>query len=430
MSLPARTLSLFASVLVALTLTGCDSGSGGPTVTRGPDLKAIAADLRSRKPYALAGTSVSGTHRSSVTGAFDPGAKTGRVQFPVFVGDRSAKAELRVIGTNGFVRRAAIAGSTPAGLVAPLVNTIGGVSWLALAGDGAGYAALLIGPYVPQIVVDKLVASPQSWHDAGTKKIGAVTAKGSTAQLTNGGGMALKALTLWTTPTSLVRVELETSVGVKVAYTLAPSTGAVEVQAPDPKLIQTNAVADVPNTPFVPLTSGTTAGVTYQVFRAGSRAGGSCWRTTALPQYDAVIGVGNDHDVCLPNVSATDDPSDQVQFVVDAGELSPFEMLGVQLPPGAVAVLTLGDGTTTTMVADPSGLALYVGPASPIAGYLEVTLADGTKLACGPGSVTSAAEATGATTGPGGTNTGPDPSRQLELRGQPWACLTFESLGQ
>jgi hypothetical protein len=81
-------------------------------------------------------------------------------------------------------------------------------------------------------------------------------------------------------------------------------------------------------------------------------------------------------------------------------------------------------------VPGPTGLALYVGSAAPIAGYLEVTLADGTKLACGPGSVTSASEATGATNGPAGTNTGSDINRQLELRGQPWACLSFEALGQ
>jgi hypothetical protein len=429
MSLSARTVSLFASVLVALAVAGCESDQ--PTVTRGPNLKVIAADLRTRPRYSIGGSSVASGRPAPVTGAFDSAAKTGVVRFPVFVDQRVGRAELRLIGKSGFVRRAPIAGATPVGLAAPLVNTTGSTSWLPLPADGSGYAGLLIGSYVPQILVDKLAANPQRWRYAGTKKIGSVPATGYTTKPVGGAGLALKTATLWTTPRSLVRVELENAFGVNVAYTLAPSARAVAVQAPDPKLVQSGAPAvDTPSTPFWPLATGTTAGVTYQVSRAGSRDGGSCWRTTTMPPYDAVIGNGPEHDVCLRNVSGSDDPADQVQFVVDAGQQSYFEMLGVQLPPGATAVLTLGDGTTTPMVPGPTGLALYVGSAAPIAGYLEVTLADGTKLACGPGSVTSASEATGATNGPAGTNTGSDINRQLELRGQPWACLSFEALGQ
>jgi hypothetical protein len=121
-------------------------------------------------------------------------------------------------------------------------------------------------------------------------------------------------------------------------------------------------------------------------------------------------------------VAADDDPTDQVQFVADASDQSVFEMIGMLLPSGATAVLTLADGTTRLLAPDLSGFAVYVGPAAPIAGYLEVALADGSKLACGPGAVTSPSDVIGA-----GTGDGPDPTA---LRRQPWACLTFESLGR
>ena len=132
--------------------------------------------------------------------------------------------------------------------------------------------------------------------------------------------------------------------------------------------------------------------------------------------------------MCVPSLTESGDPADEAQFVVDASDRSVYEMIGALVPRGATAVLTMGDGTTRTLPVDANGLALYVGPPAPIAGYLEVTLADGTKLACGPGSVTSASDATGG--GPLASDGEVDPIRQAKLRAQPWGCETFESLGR
>ncbi len=358
-----------------------------------------------------------------MSGAFDTPAKLGLVRIPVFQVDQAGRAELRIVGANAYLRRAVIAGSSTGGLNAVLVDPSGAGGWLPLPGDGSGFGALIVGAYVPQFLLQQLALTNPQWTDLGKTRIGSQRATGVKAMNAGTVGLGLKALSLWTAGDALVRVEFTNAFGVSARYDLAPRSAAPAVRAPSPGQIVSTAAVVTPAGDFAPVASGEAAGVSYRVFRSPSSAGGTCWRVEATPAFDAVAGAGADGHRCVPAATASDDSTDQVQFVVDASARSVFEMIGVLLPAGATAQLTLADGRTQPLAPDLGGLAIYAGPASPIAGYVEVTMPNGSKLACGPGSVTSPSDvgADGETSGLG---------QVLDLRGSPWSCLTFESLGK
>ena len=417
-----KAVMVTALTIAALVLGGCDSGSSS-SAPRGRtlDVKAIQSDLSGRGPYSLTGKAKFGRQRGIVSGAFDTPAKLGVVRIPVFQVDQAGRAELRIVGDNAYLRRAVIAGSSTGGLNAALVDPSGAGGWLPLPGDGSGFASLIVGAYVPQFLLQQLALTKLRWTGLGPQRIGSETATGAKAVLAGGAGLGLKSLSLWTVANTLVRVEFETAVGVSVRYDLASTREAPTVRAPSPGQIVAASAVAAPAGDFTQVASGEATGVSYRVFRSLSSAGGTCWRVEATPAFDAVGGAGTDGHRCVPATTPEDDFTDQVQFVIDASARSAFEMIGVRLPPGATAQLTLAGGTTQPLVADGNGLAVYAGPASPIAGYVEVTLLGGAKLACGPGSVTSPSDV-----GADGQALG----QALDLRATPWSCLTFESLGK
>ena len=98
-----------------------------------------------------------------------------------------------------------------------------------------------------------------------------------------------------------------------------------------------------------------------------------------------------------------------MQFVVDANGAGAYDALAVALPAG-VKSLTLGFvGGSLEPVAVASPV-VWVGPASLPPAYLGVTLANGTTIDCGAGSVGSVADLRD--------------SRLTALAARaPWACL-------
>ncbi len=419
-----RIVMVTALTIAALVLSGCDSESSPPRpLGRTLDIKALQSNLSDRGPYSLTGTSKFERQRGILSGAFDGAAKLGALRIPVLLADQAVRAELRMVGDNAYLRRAAISGSSPGGLNAVLVDVSGVGGWVTFPGDGTGLGALVVGAYVPQFLLQQLALTNPLWTDLAKVRIGSKRATGVKAVNAGTVGLGLKALSLWTAGDALVRVEFTTAFGVSARYDLTSRSAAPEVRAPSPgQIVAIGSVTDSTGD-YGQVAGGDTAGVSYRVFRSGSTAGGTCWRVEATPAFDAVAGGGADGHRCVPATVAEDDPTDQVQFVIDASARSVFEMIGVVLPAGATAQLTLADGTTQPLVANGDGLAIYVGPASPIAGYVEVTMLDGSKLACGPGSVTSPSDV-------GADGEGSGLGQVLDLRGTPWSCLTFESLGK
>ena len=415
-------------VLVAVVLTGCDSGGSTPSSGRGPDVAALSRQLEAQGPFTISGRSKADGNSGPITGVFDVTAKLGRVSIPAYTLRRTGQAEFRIVGTNAYLRRAVFPGGTLGGPPNAFVDPTGSGTWIGFGSSGSGLGGLILGAYVPEYLLNQVARVKPTWVSAGTARVGNRATHGWKAVLAVPGAVAaLKALTLWTAGSDLARVDFTTTTGVTGRYDLVSARGVPHVKAPNASELVTSTAAE-PVGPYTQVADGSMSGVTYHVFRSASSKGGTCWRVDATPAYDDPIARGADRHVCVPSLTESGDPADEAQFVVDASDRSVYEMIGALLPHGATAVLTMGDGTTRTLPVDANGLALYVGPPAPIAGYLEVTLADGTKLACGPGSVTSASDATGG--GPLASDGEVDPIRQAKLRAQPWGCETFESLGR
>ena len=100
---------------------------------------------------------------------------------------------------------------------------------------------------------------------------------------------------------------------------------------------------------------------------------------------------------------------DQFSVPIDGTGDTPYEMLGLLVPKGSTVEAVFFDGTRRPVPVDADGLALYAGSREPVLGAMTITLADGTKLDCGPGTIN----------GPSDVGSGD----AVDAFDAPWNCL-------
>jgi hypothetical protein len=229
---------------------------------------------------------------------------------------------------------------------------------------------------------------------------------------------------IWTNSTVELDVDGEARVvAVKISsgsggahYDVTDFGVAVSVTPPPAAAIETRSElpAKEPAGPFATVKSGTNNGVQWALQRAPGTNGTQCWRWQATPPLPQA-GLKRPSDPrCVTRVPSDADPEDTVTFVVDGNGTGAYNALAVALPAGAKD-LTLGFvGGKTQPLPTSNNLAVWVGPAEQVPGYLGLTLADGTKLDCGAGAISVPADLN-------------DPNATANAAGAPFGCLQHTS---
>jgi hypothetical protein len=173
--------------------------------------------------------------------------------------------------------------------------------------------------------------------------------------------------------------------------------------------------AVVPTGPFEPVAQGTSpdAGA-WQLMRAPGTDGGTCWRLDTAAPLDPVAATNPDGVTCLAAVDPDAAADEQVQVVVDAGSIAPFDAVVAVVPAGSTrAEVQFADRRSEELTIDPGGFVVRIGPKEPLAVVLEVTTPGGV-VSCGPGTVTEV----------GDLETMP-PDERAVLDRSPWLCLAL-----
>lgn len=415
-------------MLASLALVACTGGGSGTIQSssqKSLDLARAEKALRREGAIALAGTASEGPRRGRVHGAIDAAAKAEILTFPVFLTHQVGTAEFRRAGARSWLRRVPFAGAAPAGLAQIVLAAPGERPWLAVPAGGEILLRRLLGAYDPAGVLGALARAKVHLVRDGSATIAGKHARAYRATLGPKepvAGPGVRRVTVWVDADQRpLRFRLDTQ-RATIRYDVERTTDAVAIHAPPEAQVATvgNTRGPAPVGPYATVLSGTSDGVSYQVLRAPADGDGTCWRLESSPSYQPAITDAPDGRRCLPAVAADAAPEERVVFPLDGGRANPYEVLAAWLPAGATAELTFVDGSTRPLARDPAtGLALYLGPAGLAAGYLGVTLADGTQVACGPGAVTVPADLDGLTT-----------DQTDELRGAPWTCLPAAAVAE
>jgi hypothetical protein len=349
--------------------------------------------------------------KGPVAGALD-GDLTGSgvVNATLFTGSVRADVEILWRDKTVYVRRAATTAAASAGLAAWMLRPPTQRAWTKGSLESQ-YASYLFSPFAPAALADLLAMRriPVAvTHDGSQRKMHATKPLGIL-------GPWFKAtVDLWVDGANRVtRVQISSDAG-GMSYDVKYGGSAPAVTAPPANQIQpTEAKNPEPAGSYVTVQSGNTDGVTWALQRAKSTvAGYECWRWQSTPTI-AIVAADAHGNRCIPVIDPTDDPSNQAVFVASSNGKGKFDLLAIRLPVNArsVAVSPIGGQATT---APASGDAfVWVGPVADKAGFAVVTLADGTRLLCGPGSITLPSDWSSV-----------DATKKAQLMASPWACTT------
>jgi hypothetical protein len=416
--------AVMAVVAVAVVASGCSGSSDRPTLSANPAQDAINATA-SAGPATFKGTvtdtaghtnPISGSWSGSLAAANGAQA-TGGVATTVSVGTAPpAPIEMRWTGGNLYLKRVVAPNATEAnaGPVSIFARDATDRPWTSLGADTAA-GALLLRPFNPAALLQQMSNAGAAVAGTGTVNGASVTDIRTTKPLAVMGW--------WSTVTAdvfvdshhrVVRVKLTSPIG-GVQYDVTYGKRAAIQPPPTDQLAVATAASQTVNLvePYTVATSGTTNGVTWKLERAKGENGTICWHFDATPPLAQVITNRPDGARCIAPPAAGDAPEDTVQFPVDGKDSGSYDALAVSLPAGAKA-LTLGFVGGKTQPETPTPLFVWVGPSSPTPAYFGVTLADGTKIDCGAGAVSSVSDLT-------------DDTLTARAAGAPWACLPANS---
>jgi hypothetical protein len=411
---------LVVAVSVAILTAGCSSSSGTPKVSASPVQDAIDATTAAGSA-SFTGTSVDSAHNKnnlsgswsgSLTASNGANAAGDMVTKLSIGGAPPAPVELRWTGGRAYLQRVAAPSATAASAGPVVIFTRGAAErpWVSFdVGTTAG--ALLLRPFNPAALLDQMSRT-------GAKVVGTSTVSGH--QVTDiRTTQPLPVMGWWSSVTPdvfvdshhrVVRVRLTSPIG-GVQYDVKYAKQAKIQPPPSDQIVVPNAAVQPVDLaePYTVATSGTTDGIAWKLERAKGKNGTVCWHWNAKPPLTQVLSNRPDGARCIPPPAAGDPPESMVQFAVDGNGSGPYDALAVSLPVG-VKALTLGFVGGKTQAETPMNLFVWVGPASPAPAYLGVTLANGTKIDCGAGSVSTAADLT-------------DSSLTDHAAGSPWGCL-------
>lgn len=413
-----RFAALALITVIGLAGTACTSGSSAKLGGRPLALRSVVAGVKAMGRIDVTGQVVNGPKNGRIVGSYDYGASLANLTIPVLTEKGRPRAHYLARGKAAWIELAQYAGPQPKDTYASALLTRPGTKRWISTGPGLSYVVALFGAYDPATLADFLDLAKVAMLPDGSDTIGGASTDHYRAELTKTKPTVfhLRTVELWVNSKhEIVRVKLLTSAKNVVEYDVAHRPVAVDVVEPPPgEIANPGAVSQGLQLagPYVAVTSGTAAGISFNVLRAPARGGLDCWRVESSPSFVGISKERDDGAHCLASPTG-DAPEDRVSFPIDSGSGNPYELLGALLPAGSSAVLTMTDGSTRPFAPDAGGLAVYSGPSDPGAGFLSITLPGGQKLACGPGAVTSVADLSGVSAG--------------ELASQPWACVPPET---
>jgi hypothetical protein len=387
-----RTRALAAATLAAtLAVAGCSSDSGSEAAPPGAHSVLGDAATAMRKAEGTArGTIVLTTGRSRFTtrwqGDFADGrgAVTGHLP-----GTGAPELDARWSGGTIYVRRTtslAQYGNSPLGQLTTVRPDT--AIWTTVPANNL--VARVFAPLSPPDLVAALAtAGTQSVSDGprvdgvATRK---VTVKDHTTLLLN--WVAAKNAEVLLDGKDRARRITVTFGREHVRLDVRYSGTAPEVRIPARDELQTKTPPPPePTGPFLTVRTGTDAGVAWTLQKAPSRNGSDCWRWSSTPPLAVVQPNYLTDTRCLAGMDASDDPADQVDFLLWTDGTQAAAAAVVARFPATITQATLGfAGGRTTTVPVSDGLLAWVGPSAEPLVYVGLATG-GTTIDCGVGAV-------------------------------------------
>ncbi len=399
-------------------IAACTSSST-PNADSGFDAKAAALRIQDLGSIGIQG-------RGTFEGA--SGAISGQIQYrpfkalltlPVVAGSKVAEVQYRRIGATAWVRRAVVTqpGLGKLGFTLLVLRGVGMAPFLPLSAPDRGLQAHVGTPYDPARMLERLGENRRvRFRSAGSSSVAGETRARFLAHLPASVAflIGVRELTVWVDRAGIpVQVQAATLSGVTSTYTITMSKRALDVVPPpteqteQPSQPLPDAIGD-----FVPVFTGQAGVTAVTILEAPGDRNWSCWKVVSTPAYQPTsITRPGSGAVCIPRILDRDRDDEKFGLAIDANENTPFELIGIVVPPGSTAEATRVGGTTVSIPVTPDGLAIYTGSAEPAAGLVTITLPTGVRLVCGPGSINSRADAAKLTS-------------SGAIRGQPWSCLS------
>jgi hypothetical protein len=380
--------ALAAALVLSVAAACSGSGGGGSPAAREPD-HTLASLLTVAR--AEAGGSSSGTVSDAagtvghLTGAWrGAGAERGFARFAFRAeGAGSGTAEVRWIGPGVYVSRVPLAGGDrPAGLAGILFRPADEAPWLQ-----TGSMPWLVAPLAPARLLD-LLSRQRAEVTRAPASGGAAYSYRAQAPLL--GPWRAARVTIWADGRDrVVRVRIASVEGgadyrVRRGGTLprivVPPAGEIYRPGGNPRPEAAG--------PYEEVAAGTSGGVAWRLLRAPGTEGTACWRWDADPAAQ-VLYAGADGGRCYRAPTAADDIADQVVFGALAARGAPYGFLAAALPePARGATIGFAGGHTEPLAPlAGSPYLVWVGDRSSLPAYLSITLAGGTVVECGAGSV-------------------------------------------
>lgn len=414
---PAR--GLVAAALLATTVVGCSSGSSSSLSKKDP-LGSIVTAMHDAKSGKISGTTNGGPNGSKtgpMSGVWQGGLSGQQDTHVTFVTAAGTElpAEIRVVNNKMYYSRA-VANLPPGEPLGIFARAGKFKEWKTAILPGQ-IIALVPAAFSPAALAEHLQQLKVPVKTSSGGKVGSV----STTRVTTTRSLAIGAwlgatVDLWVDGQNrVIRVQISTPAGTGARYDVTGFGTSVNVTPPPQSAI--SEVSELPPRepagPFAPVQSGTSNGVTWTLSRAPGTSGTECWKFDANPPLPQ-SGLKQPTDPrCVTPPAKDADPEDTVYFPVEGNGTGSYDGLAIVLPPGAKD-LTLGfvGGKMQPLTAAP--VVVWVGPSDPVKGYVGVTLADGTKLDCGAGAITTPADLN-------------DPAVTQNVASAAWGCVQHQA---
>ena len=402
-------VSVVIPVAASIALAGCDSGGSTNSASFQP--AAAARKLRALGRIEVKGKATLNGERRTIGGLVQYRPYRVLEALPVANGPGVDTVEYRRRGNDAWVRRALVRPGTAGSLGFPLLvlRRADQLPFLPLPLPDVGTTAQLGTGYDPALLLDRLAKLPTVTFKKG-KDAGSYVA---TLALRPAAIVGVRTLTVHVDSSGVPdRFDLTTLFNIRVRYTVNASSRTPKVTAPPAPQIEaiSKPLPDATG-PFVPVFQGSAGTTAIEITQAPGTDGWTCWKVASTPPYIGIErSTRQSGAMCIPPV--TDVASDDEKFgiPIDANDQTPYELIGVVVPPGSSADLTLLDGRTQPMTVTPGGLALYAGPPEPAAALVHIHTPRGGDLVCGPGPI----------------NTESDIAKVTDarsIRSDPWNCL-------
>ncbi len=419
MSTRLRLVAAVAALTFVSGLVACSSDSG----VAGPgsfDAKEAARTLRAGGGVEIRGSSTYFKERGPIAGriGYRPYRLRSRLTIPT--GQFLAEGTLVRIGNQAWVRRSVItklARPIPIGPATFMLRTAALPPFVELKSVERGFGAYLALPYDPAKLLDRIAATGAEFSAHGSSAVGGTERKRfrATLKVMDARQIGVANLTVWVDAQGRpVRFAFDTAIKGSSRYDITELRDKLTVSRPPTNQVQllNQPLPDAtgPYTTVLETTAGTTA---VRILTAPADRGWSCWKVESAPPFVGITEPRASGGSCAPTATLSATVDDEFSIPLDATAETPYELLGLHVPPGSTVEFSRIGAGPVTVTAGPSGLAAYVGPAEPVVGLAKVTTANNV-LICGPVGIDNIVDFNAART---------KPENAASLRSLPWNCV-------